>query len=60
MPHARRLPARTDEPVDRIASGSGFGTGTALRRHFREALGVSPRAYRNTFRGVPGDRLSAD
>ncbi|MEE1801909.1 helix-turn-helix domain-containing protein [Streptomyces sp. JV176] len=51
LQHARRLLERTDEPVDYIASGAGFGTGTAMRQHFREALGVSPRAYRNAFRG---------
>ncbi|PJM98605.1 AraC family transcriptional regulator [Streptomyces sp. CB01201] len=52
LQHARRLLERTDEPVDQIASGTGFGTGTAMRQHFREQLGVSPRAYRNTFRGT--------
>ncbi|MGW4349241.1 GlxA family transcriptional regulator [Streptomyces sp. NPDC004690] len=52
LQYARRLLERTDEPVDRIAAEAGFGTGTAMRQHFREALGVSPRAYRNTFRGV--------
>ncbi|KOX03413.1 AraC family transcriptional regulator [Streptomyces sp. NRRL B-1140] len=51
LQYARRLLERTDEPVDRIAAEAGFGTGTAMRQHFREALGVSPRAYRNTFRG---------
>ncbi|MET7850634.1 helix-turn-helix domain-containing protein [Streptomyces avermitilis] len=50
--HARRLLERTDEPVDRIAARSGFGTGTAMRTHFKETLGVSPRAYRHTFRGT--------
>ncbi|MFE9825560.1 GlxA family transcriptional regulator [Streptomyces sp. NPDC005791] len=49
---ARHLLERTDEPVDKIAARAGFGTGTAMRQHFREALGVSPRAYRNTFRGT--------
>ncbi|MEE1799626.1 helix-turn-helix domain-containing protein [Streptomyces sp. JV176] len=52
LQHARLLPERTDEPVDRIAAAAGFGTGTAMRQHFREALGVSPRTYRNTFRGT--------
>lgn len=52
LQYARRLLERTDEPVDRIAAEAGFGTGTAMRQHFREALGVSPRAYRNTFRGA--------
>ncbi|MFD5555189.1 GlxA family transcriptional regulator [Streptomyces sp. NPDC127068] len=53
LDYARRLLERTDEPVDRIAARAGFGTGTAMRQHFREALGVSPRAYRTTFRGTP-------
>lgn len=52
LQQARRLLERTDEPVDRIAALVGFGTGTAMRQHFRDVLGVSPRAYRNTFRGV--------
>ncbi|MEU8588423.1 helix-turn-helix domain-containing protein [Streptomyces sp. NPDC048664] len=52
LQHARRLLERTDEPVDRIASVAGFGTGTAMRQHFRETLGISPRVYRNTFRGA--------
>ncbi|MEV5160227.1 helix-turn-helix domain-containing protein [Streptomyces sp. NPDC053728] len=51
---ARQLLERTDLPVDRIAADSGFGTGTALRQHFHAALGVSPRAYRRTFRGAAG------
>ncbi|MEU6577155.1 helix-turn-helix domain-containing protein [Streptomyces sp. NPDC046805] len=51
LQYARRLLERTDEPVDRIAAKAGFGTGTAMRQHFRDMLGVSPRAYRNTFRG---------
>ncbi|MFE9451700.1 GlxA family transcriptional regulator [Streptomyces sp. NPDC006739] len=52
LQYARRLLERTDESVDRIAAEAGFGTGTAMRQHFRETLGVSPRAYRNTFRGA--------
>ncbi|MGW6454962.1 GlxA family transcriptional regulator [Streptomyces sp. NPDC055078] len=52
LQHARRLLERSDDPVDRIAARAGFGTGTAMRQQFREALGVSPRAYRHTFRGT--------
>ncbi|MFD9503779.1 GlxA family transcriptional regulator [Streptomyces sp. NPDC060035] len=52
LQHARRLLERSDEPVDQVAARAGFGTGTAMRQHFREVLGVSPRAYRNTFRGA--------
>ncbi|MGW0734124.1 GlxA family transcriptional regulator [Streptomyces sp. NPDC002851] len=51
---ARQLLEETDRTVDRIAADSGFGTGTNLRQHFHAALGVTPRAYRATFRGPEG------
>ncbi|WP_083713616.1 AraC family transcriptional regulator [Brachybacterium sp. P6-10-X1] len=38
--------------IERIASDSGFGTSASLRQLFHRALGVSPQAYRNTFRGA--------
>ncbi|NGN67868.1 helix-turn-helix domain-containing protein [Streptomyces sp. A7024] len=49
---ARQLLEETDMPVDRVAAAAGFGTGASLRQHLQAALGVSPSAYRNTFRGV--------
>ncbi|ASO20539.1 transcriptional regulator GlxA family with amidase domain [Actinoalloteichus hoggarensis] len=49
---ARRLLEETDLPVDQVASASGFGTATSLRQHLQAAVGVSPTAYRATFRGV--------
>jgi len=48
---ARQLLEETDLPVDRIAEDAGFGTAASLRQHLQAALGVSPRAYRATFRG---------
>jgi transcriptional regulator GlxA family with amidase domain len=48
---ARELLEQTDHTVDRIAAEAGFGTGASLRQHFQAALGVSPGAYRATFRG---------
>ncbi|HEY7176952.1 MAG TPA: helix-turn-helix domain-containing protein [Micromonosporaceae bacterium] len=51
--HARRLLETTDMPVDRVASAVGFGTATSLRQHLHAAIGVSPAAYRRTFRGAP-------
>ncbi|MFJ2773353.1 GlxA family transcriptional regulator [Streptomyces sp. NPDC087300] len=48
---ARELLESTDHTVDRIATESGFGTGASLRQHFALGLGVSPGAYRSTFRG---------
>ncbi|MGW5265786.1 GlxA family transcriptional regulator [Microbispora sp. NPDC004025] len=49
---ARRLLESTDLPVDRVAAEAGFGTGASLRQHLTAALGVSPTAYRQTFRVV--------
>ncbi|MEV3854771.1 helix-turn-helix domain-containing protein [Streptomyces sp. NPDC050095] len=46
---ARHLLEATDLPVDRIAAEVGFATGTSLRQHLHAAIGVSPRAYRQTF-----------
>ncbi|MFI7382988.1 GlxA family transcriptional regulator [Streptomyces sp. NPDC049813] len=48
---AKELLERTDHTVDRVAAETGLGTGTSLRQHFRAAVGVSPGAYRATFRG---------
>ncbi|MCC3762005.1 helix-turn-helix domain-containing protein [Glycomyces sp. TRM65418] len=48
--HARHLLEATDLTVDQIAQRAGLGTGVSLRQHLRAALGVSPSAYRRTFR----------
>jgi AraC family transcriptional regulator, transcriptional activator FtrA len=48
---ARRLLETTDQTVDWIAHETGLGSAAALRRHFSERLGASPRTYRQTFRG---------
>ncbi|MEU7220537.1 GlxA family transcriptional regulator [Nocardia iowensis] len=47
---ARHLLESTDLTVDRIAGEVGFATGTSLRQHLHDAIGVSPQAYRRTFR----------
>ncbi|WP_079144311.1 GlxA family transcriptional regulator [Streptomyces agglomeratus] len=54
---ARQLLEETDLPVDRVAAAAGFGTAVSLRQHLHAALGVSPSAYRSTFRGAaaPGE-----
>jgi AraC family transcriptional regulator, transcriptional activator FtrA len=46
---AQQLLETTDLTVERLAAACGFGTAAALRRHFRDALGTSPDAYRKTF-----------
>ncbi|WP_145905109.1 GlxA family transcriptional regulator [Kitasatospora viridis] len=48
---ARHLLESSDLTVGRIAERVGFGTDVSLRQHMREAIGVSPGAYRRTFRG---------
>ncbi|CAL9349183.1 GlxA family transcriptional regulator [Streptomyces sp. enrichment culture] len=47
---ARHLLESSDLTVDQIAGRVGFATGTSLRRHLHAAIGVSPQAYRRTFR----------
>lgn len=47
---ARELLESTQLPVDEIARQCGFGTGASLRQHIRTVLGISPSAYRRTFR----------
>ncbi|MEV6247897.1 helix-turn-helix domain-containing protein [Streptomyces sp. NPDC051742] len=51
---ARQLLESTDLPVDDIAGEVGFATGTSLRQHLHAAIGVTPLAYRRTFRGRVG------
>ncbi|MFI1208705.1 GlxA family transcriptional regulator [Streptomyces sp. NPDC020802] len=47
---ARHLLESTGLSVDRIARDSGFGTAQSMRQHLQSALGVTPTAYRRTFR----------
>lgn len=47
---ARQLLEDTDQTIDRVAAESGFGTAASLRQRLHFALGVSPSAYRHTFR----------
>ncbi|CAL9345437.1 GlxA family transcriptional regulator [Streptomyces sp. enrichment culture] len=49
---ARHLLETTDLAVDDIAGQVGFASGTSLREHLHAAIGVSPLAYRRTFRGA--------
>lgn len=50
---ARQLLESSDLSVDRIAGEVGFATGASLRQHLHAAIGVSPLAYRRTFRTAP-------
>ena len=51
--HALHLLEVTDLTVDEVAARAGMGTSASLRQHLRASVGVSPSAYRRTFRGAP-------
>ena len=46
---AQRLLETTNHPVERVATGAGFGSAVSLRKHFTSAFKVSPTAYRRQF-----------
>ncbi|WP_104116693.1 helix-turn-helix domain-containing protein [Arthrobacter sp. B1805] len=48
---AQSLLEETRLTIDAVARASGFSQAVLLRHHFQKALGVSPAAYRRTFRG---------
>ncbi|MFE4416228.1 helix-turn-helix domain-containing protein [Streptomyces sp. NPDC056821] len=48
--HAQELLETSDDTVDTIATATGMGTATTLRRHFHRTVGVPPDTYRRTFR----------
>ncbi|CAM5477168.1 GlxA family transcriptional regulator [Streptomyces aurantiogriseus] len=50
---ARHLLESTDLSVDQVARDAGFGTAQSMRQHLQAALGVTPTAYRRTFRTSP-------
>ncbi|MEW2624866.1 helix-turn-helix domain-containing protein [Streptomyces sp. NPDC048106] len=47
---ARQLLESTDLSMDQVARAAGFGTAQSMRQHLQQALGVTPTAYRRTFR----------
>ncbi|MCI3931361.1 GlxA family transcriptional regulator [Streptomyces sp. AN091965] len=51
---ARHLLESTALSVDRVARECGFGTAQSMRQHLQSVLGVTPTAYRRTFRGADG------
>ncbi|MDH7943417.1 helix-turn-helix domain-containing protein [Pseudohongiella sp. SYSU M77423] len=46
---ARQLLESTRHDVEKVAELSGFSNASNLRHHFRAAIGVSPRRYREQF-----------
>ncbi|MDX3215318.1 helix-turn-helix domain-containing protein [Streptomyces sp. ME02-6991-2B] len=51
---ARHLLESSDLPVDQVARQAGFGTAASMRQHLQAVVGVSPSAYRRTFRATAG------
>jgi len=49
---AQRMLETTDQPIERIAERTGFGTALSMRQHFHAALNTTPSMYRREFRGV--------
>lgn len=47
---AQYLLETTDFGIDRIAGQAGFGSSTAFRERFKRVVGITPQAYRNSFR----------
>jgi transcriptional regulator GlxA family with amidase domain len=48
---AQRLLETTGQPIEAVAALAGFGSPVSLRHHFGRAFGVSPTAWRRTFKG---------
>jgi transcriptional regulator GlxA family with amidase domain len=55
---AEALLEESDAPVEEIARLVGFGTAAGLREQFARRRGVSPRAYRQTFRAGSARRAA--
>ncbi|OAH12082.1 GlxA family transcriptional regulator [Streptomyces jeddahensis] len=49
---ARQLLESSDLSIDQVARDAGFGTAQSMRQHLQAALGVTPTAYRRTFRSA--------
>ncbi|MER5441623.1 helix-turn-helix domain-containing protein [Streptomyces sp. NPDC002790] len=47
---ARHLLETSPASMDDVAHQSGFGTAQSMRQHFHASVGVTPTAYRRTFR----------
>ncbi|MFF4502848.1 GlxA family transcriptional regulator [Streptomyces sp. NPDC001401] len=57
---ARHLLESTDLSMDQVAQEAGFGTAQSMRQHLQTVLGVTPTAYRRTFRAGSGGIYGVD
>ena len=51
LARAQQLLEGSEAPVEAIAAQAGFGSAESLRLHFRRAFGLSPAAWRKSFKG---------
>jgi transcriptional regulator GlxA family with amidase domain len=49
---AQQLLETTDDGIGKVATATGLGTATTLRRHFQRVVGVPPNTYRRSFRST--------
>ena len=47
----QRLLESTEQSIEQISELAGFGSPVSMRQQFRKAFGVSPKAWRQTFKG---------
>ena len=52
---AQELLETTDKPIEQVSELVGFGRSSSLREHFLRTTGVSPLAYRRTFKASSRD-----
>jgi transcriptional regulator GlxA family with amidase domain len=55
---AQELLETTEDPIERIAHRTGFGSGANLRQHFGRISGMTPQTYRHVFRYRAGATAS--
>lgn len=46
-----RLLETTDHSIERVAEHAGFGSVIAMRQQFRQSFGLTPKAWRKSFKG---------
>jgi transcriptional regulator GlxA family with amidase domain len=56
---AQQLLEVTDQSMERVATDVGFGSTATFRARFHQIVGLSPRAYRRTFRANGAPALDA-
>jgi transcriptional regulator GlxA family with amidase domain len=57
---ARELLETTELPMDQVAEKSGLGSADSLRKHLASRVGLTPTAYRASFRRSPAGVVPSD